>query len=119
MNYEDDIFDGGARRARVNLSTNTASSSTSLLSNVRKERIAREQRRRDEKAALTIQRIWRGRSGAVESRSGLAENAREGSLVERARKLVGVYKIGVGADGGTIRGLLVDWVESAGRIDGE
>jgi ubiquitin-protein ligase E3 C len=117
MDY-DDIFDGPSRRRRVNLSTTTASSSSSLISTVKKERLAREQRRRDERAALIIQKVWRGRSGAVATRAELIDRAGEGSVVERARALVGLYKIGVGADGAKMRGVLVDWVESAGVVDG-
>lgn len=117
MDY-DDVFDGSSRRNRVNLSTTTASSSSSLLNTVRKERLAREQRRRDERAALIIQKVWRGRCTAVQSRRDLIENPGNGTVAERARALVGIYKIGVGGDGAKVRGILVDWVESAGRVDG-
>ena len=115
----DEIFDGGGRRSRVNLSTNVASSSSSLLSTVKKERIAREQRRRDERAALTIQRVWRGRQETAEAKAQLIGAVKEGSVVERARRLVGLYRIGVGREGAQIRGVLVDWVDDAGRVDGE
>ncbi|EIW71232.1 hypothetical protein M231_06447 [Tremella mesenterica] len=53
-----DIFD--APYNRVNLSTSTATSSSTLLSNVRAERAAREHRRREADAALKIQKLWRG-----------------------------------------------------------
>jgi hypothetical protein len=56
----DDFFDGSGRRNKVNLSTNTASSSSSLLSTVKKERLAREQRRRDERAAWISGREYWG-----------------------------------------------------------
>lgn len=50
---------GSQRGNRVNLSTGGASSSSSLLENVRAERQLREERIRQEKAALVIQRKWR------------------------------------------------------------
>jgi ubiquitin-protein ligase E3 C len=49
------------RNNRVNLSTGGASSSSSLLENVRAERLLREERIKQERAAVLIQRRWRGR----------------------------------------------------------
>jgi ubiquitin-protein ligase E3 C len=118
---EEDIFDGGSRRSRVNLSTNTASSSSSLLSNVKKERLEREKRRRDERAALTIQRIWRSTVNTVQVRRGIIERLeQEEDVGRKGRGLVGLYKIGVGADAARVRGLMTDWVDRAGatRING-
>jgi hypothetical protein len=114
----DDFFDGSGRRNKVNLSTNTASSSSSLLSTVKKERLAREQRRRDERAALIIQKVWRGRRAALDIRQEIIASLGEGSVARRAGRLVGLYKIGVGADGSKVRAALGEWVESAGRVDG-
>ena len=114
----DDFFDGSGRRNKVNLSTNTASSSSSLLSTVKKERLAREQRRRDERAALIIQKVWRGRRAALSIRQEILGNLGEGSVATRAGRLVGLYKIGVGADGSKVRAALGDWVDNAGRVDG-
>jgi hypothetical protein len=114
----DDFFDGSGRRTKVNLSTNTASSSSSLLSTVKKERLAREQRRRDERAALIIQKVWRGRKAALSTRGEIIGTLSEGSVARRAGRLVGLYKIGVGADGGKVRAALGEWVESAGKVDG-
>jgi hypothetical protein len=114
----DDFFDGSGRRNKVNLSTNTASSSSSLLSTVQKERLAREQRRRDERAALIIQKVWRGRTAALDIRQGILGSLGDGSVARRAGRLVGLYKIGVGADGSKVRAALGEWVESAGRVDG-
>jgi hypothetical protein len=114
----DDFFDGSGRRNKVNLSTNTASSSSSLLSTVKKERLAREQRRRDERAALVIQKLWRGRRATFSIRHDIIGSLREGSVAKRAGRLVGLYKIGVGADGSKVRAALGEWVESAGRVDG-
>jgi ubiquitin-protein ligase E3 C len=118
---QEDIFDGGSRRSRVNLSTNTASSSSSLLSNVKKERLEREKRRRDERAALTIQRIWRSTVNTVQVRREIIEGLeQEEDVGMKARGLVGLYRIGVGADAARVRGLMVDWVDraSTSRIDG-
>jgi len=114
----DDFFDGSGRRNKVNLSTNTASSSSSLLSTVKKERLAREQRRRDERAALIIQKVWRGRRAALSIRQDIIGSLGEGSVARRAGRLVGLYKIGVGADGSKVRAALGEWVESAGRVNG-
>jgi hypothetical protein len=115
----DDFFDGSGRRNKVNLSTNTASSSSSLLSTVKKERLAREQRRRDERAALIIQKVWRGRRAALGIRQDIIGGSlSEGSVARRAGRLVGLYKIGVGADGPKVRAALGEWVESAGRVGG-
>jgi hypothetical protein len=115
----DDFFDGSGRRSKVNLSTNTASSSSSLLSTVKKERLAREQRRRDERAALMIQKVWRGRRAALDIRRDILGTLGEGSVAKRAGRLVGLYRIGVGADGDKVRTALGEWVESAGKVDGE
>lgn len=116
---EEDIFDGGVRRSRVNLSTNTASSSSSLLSNVKKERLEREKRRREERAALTIQRIWRSTVNTVAVRQGIIERLEnEEDVGRKARGLVGVYRIGVGADGGRVRAVLIDWVDRASVLVG-
>jgi hypothetical protein len=114
----DDFFDGSGRRNKVNLSTNTASSSSSLLSTVKKERLAREQRRRDERAALMIQKVWRGRKAALSVRQDIIGTLGEGSVARRAGRLVGLYRIGVGADGSEVRAALGEWVESAGKVDG-
>jgi ubiquitin-protein ligase E3 C len=114
----DDFFDGSGRRNKVNLSTNTASSSSSLLSTVKKERLAREQRRRDERAGLIIQKVWRGRRAALDTRQEIIGSLGEGSVARRAGRLVGLYKIGVGADGSKVRAALGEWVERAGRDDG-
>jgi hypothetical protein len=115
----DDFFDGSGRRSKVNLSTNTASSSSSLLSTVKKERLARERRRRDERAAVMIQKVWRGRRAALDIRQDIIGTLGEGSVAKRAGRLVGLYRIGVGADGDKVRAALGEWVESAGSVDGE
>jgi hypothetical protein len=115
----DDFFDGSGRRSKVNLSTNTASSSSSLLSTVKKERLAREQRRRDERAALMIQKVWRGRRAALDIRRDIIGKLGEGSVAKRAGRLVGLYRIGVGAEGDKVRTALGEWVESTGKVDGE
>lgn len=115
----EDIFDGPGRRSNINLSTNNASSSSSLLSNVKKERLAREERRRHERAAGTIQRIWRGRGEAVRARRVILEALqRETDLEVKGRGLVGLLRVGVGSDGAKVKGLMVNWAENAGQLEG-
>lgn len=117
---DEEIFDGPGRRSRINLSTSTASSSTSLLSNVKRERLAREQRRREERAALTIQRIWRGRTEARRARTALVDRLeKEHDIRARARGLVGLMRCGMGSDRAAIKGILVDWADMASSIDSE
>jgi hypothetical protein len=78
--FFDHQFDGNERRANVNLSTSASTSSTALLSSVRAERKAREDRRRHEVAAMTIQRVWRGRREAQEVREQLLKRLEEGLM---------------------------------------
>jgi ubiquitin-protein ligase E3 C len=53
-------FGGPGRLNRVDLSTSTSTSSYDLLSSVRAERQAREERKRQDQSAQVIQRVWRG-----------------------------------------------------------
>jgi len=116
----EDIFDGPGKRSNINLSTHNASSSSSLLSNVKKERLAREERRRHERAAGTIQRIWRGRGEVVQARREIIEAlGQERDVAVRARGLMGLFKVGVGSDAAKVKALMVDWAESAGQLEGE
>lgn len=116
---DDDLFDGPGRRANINLSTNVASSSTSLLSTVKKERLAREQRRKEERAASTIQRVWRGRTALVVSRGEVLDHLeQEQGVVKLGRGLVGVLKLGVGQDGPRLKALMVRWAEAACKSHG-
>lgn len=59
------------KHGSVDLSTASASSSSGVLATVRAKRLAREQERRQELAALAIQRVWRGRSSARNTRAQL------------------------------------------------
>lgn len=61
------------KHGAVDLSTASASSSSGVLATVRAKRLAREQERRQELAALAIQRVWRGRSSARNTRAQLLE----------------------------------------------
>jgi hypothetical protein len=65
-----------------------------------------------------IQKVWRGRRAALSIRQGITGSLGEGSVARRAGRLVGLYKIGVGADGSKVRTALGEWVESAGKVDG-
>lgn len=78
-------FEGGTN---VNLSTSTSTSSTALLSSIRAERLAREQLRRQDQAAIVIQRIWRGRKHAAETKRRLLEEL-EGGLIDDWRRHTG------------------------------
>jgi hypothetical protein len=80
----------------------------------------REERRRQDAAAMIVQRVWRARCALLESRRGFIEEMRaEKGVVRKGKGLVGLYKLGVGSDAVTIRGLLGDWVETAGSVQGE
>lgn len=74
----------------VNLSTSTSTSSSDLLSSVRAERLAREEKRHQELAAIEIQKVWRGRKVARDLREMILEDlerrlGEEGGLnVEKA-----------------------------------
>lgn len=112
-----DIFDGPNQRSRVNLSTAHASSSTSLLQNVKRERIAREQKRREEVAALTIQKVWRGRKESVQERAKLREQLEaERGVARKGRGLLGFMRICDGAEFDLNRVMLVDWVTDASAV---
>lgn len=109
-----EIFDGPGNRSRVNLSTANASSSTSLLQNVKRERLAREQRRREEVAATTIQSVLRGRLTHVQTRRRLlSELEAEQGLGRRGRGLVGLLRMGAGSDREKVKELLVSWAIDA------
>ena len=115
MMWDDgEIFDGPGNRSRVNLSTANASSSTSLLQNVKRERLAREQRRREESAATTIQSVLRGRLALVQTRRRLLEELEaEQELGKRGRGLVGLLRMGAGSDQERVKELLVSWAADA------
>lgn len=58
----------------VNLSTSTSTSSSDLLSSVRAERLAREEKRHQELAAIEIQKVWRGRKVARDFRERILDD---------------------------------------------
>lgn len=74
-----DHFDGPSRKPGVNLSTGLSSSSADLLSSVRAERHAREQRRLQELASVRIQRAWRRRLGVKEVQAEVLRQLQAGA----------------------------------------
>ena len=116
----DDPFEN-KRSAGVNLSTTTASSSSALLSSVRAERLAREDRRRQELASLKIQSAWRGRREARRVKRELLERLEAGG-VEGARSLIVLLRDGVGvgtAEEVRRRGKLLEaWCVEGREVDG-
>lgn len=109
----------------VNLSTRTSTSSSALLSSVRAERQAREQRKREEGEARKIQRVWRGGRARENLRQELVRRLTEGEeggegLERRARWLVVLLSLGRRRSGGSeedgiIRGLVERWCGDATR----
>lgn len=66
----------------VNLSTSTSTSSSDLLSSVRAERLAREEKRHQELAAIEIQKVWRGRKVARDFRERILEDLEKSLGIE-------------------------------------
>lgn len=83
-------FNDPFESSNVNLSTSTATSSTALLSSVRAERQAREEKRRYDHAARKIQRVWRGRSQAAKIRLWVLEEMESGGLGDWRRQASGL-----------------------------
>lgn len=117
MSFFDAPFEGNPSRRdnNVNLSTSTSTSSTALLSSIRLERLARDKQRREEHAAIVIQRIWRGRRTVKQLRERLLDE------LERGQGGVGALNMvlcggadGVGMERGRVEGrardVLVQWV---------
>lgn len=85
--------DGSGRHPPVDLSTQSSSSSSTLLSSIRAQREAREAQRRLEAAATTVQRVWRGRSAAAAARRDILTRLEAGTSVEEgARALLLVLR---------------------------
>jgi ubiquitin-protein ligase E3 C len=103
----------------INLSTSAAASSTALLSSIRAERQAREQQRKDDHAARTIQRIWRGRRDAAEARDTVLRGLENGSIGDWRRQASALIFLGrVEGDetlGKRKREVLVKWSRAATR----
>ncbi|KGB75097.1 ubiquitin-protein ligase E3 C [Cryptococcus deuterogattii 99/473] len=97
----------------VNLSTSTSTSSSDLLSSVRAERLAREEKRHQELAAIEIQKVWRGRKVARDLRERILEDLErrlgkeEGLNVEKAGREMVVLLRDVNNKKGTDRKQLV------------
>ncbi|KAK4685808.1 hypothetical protein P7C73_g4335, partial [Tremellales sp. Uapishka_1] len=115
---------GKDKPRRVDLSTSTASTSTSLLTSVRAQRLAREQKRREENAASRIQRAWRGRSEAGREKEellvALETNAIAGAG-DRARALAIVlwcgWRGGSNDDGRRKAKILEAWCQEEKETD--
>lgn len=107
------------KHGSVNLSTVATPSSSGVLASVRAQRQARELQRRHELAAVTIQRVWRGRESARATRARLLEHL-------EALPVVGVLDTGkvmvlLGGEGDRDRigGVVERWAASALEKDGE
>lgn len=134
-------FGAPGSTSRINLSTSSASSSNDLLSNVRAERQAREQHRKEDASARLVQRVWRGRRDARRTRdtvldrliSDLKDGGQPGSagadtkpvsttaFEAATRRLVGTLRIGAlvnrsGSEQKT-RAVLEGWVKMASSTD--
>ncbi|KAK8847462.1 hypothetical protein IAR55_005320 [Kwoniella newhampshirensis] len=72
----------------INLSTSASSSSAALLSSIRAERQAREQKRKEEYAALKIQKVWRGRKESERVKDGLLNHLESGIGVEEGGRVL-------------------------------
>ena len=91
----DDFLNGPT--LNVNLSTNNAASSSTLLANVRAERLAREKQRGQERAVITLQRFWRGQAEAARFRLEVLQSLKNGQIVgveQRGRALVVLFRRG-------------------------
>ena len=95
----DDFLNGPFHN--VNLSTNNAASSSTLLANVRAERLARERQRGQERAVVVIQRFWRAQVAEARFRLEVLESLENGQIsgVEiRGRALVVLFRRGWASD---------------------
>ena len=85
------------RNVNVNLSTSTSASSTALLSNVRAQRLQREQQRALERSAIILQKIWKGRSESAKFSLELVRRLEDGQVIgteARGRALVVLFRPG-------------------------
>jgi ubiquitin-protein ligase E3 C len=97
MDY-DYSFDGPTKKRHVNLSTGTTASSSTLLSTVRAQRIAREEARRQNHAASRIQKIWRKHATGIQAKEDLLHVLESGEVVGvegRARALIILFRGGL------------------------
>ena len=118
--FLDPSFDN-ERYNDINLSTSTSTSSTALLNSVRQQRQAREQRRKEDNAAIRIQTRWRGfsqRKQTIERILLELENGQGGDWQATGRKLVLLAKAGNAVDlADRRRKLLVQWCEQGKAAD--
>lgn len=116
-------FGGPGRLNRVDLSTSTSTSSYDLLSSVRAERQAREERKRQDQSAQAIQRVWRGFAERKRCREDVLDRLEAGKfdgLERRGRALVGVARLGVvweEESGKRTAVLLETWTQEAGEVN--
>ncbi|RSH92214.1 hypothetical protein EHS25_008629 [Saitozyma podzolica] len=116
-------FGGPGRLNRVDLSTSTSTSSYDLLSSVRAERQAREERKRQDQSAQVIQRVWRGFAARKRCRDEVLARLEAGKfdgLERRGRALVGVARLGVAWEeesGKRMAVLLETWTREAGEVN--
>ncbi|WWC68012.1 uncharacterized protein I206_101931 [Kwoniella pini CBS 10737] len=104
----------------INLSTNQSTNSRALLTNIRNERNLREQRKREEIAALAIQKTWRGRKANRKFRDDLIQQLRVSSDVELLGSgLAVLLRNGWGRDRPTTQTIVVRFCESASRKQGD
>ena len=108
----------------INLSTSSSASSSALLSNVRAQRLAREAQRRQDAAAIIIQKVWRRRREEERVKRDVLEDLEAGridGLERRAGALVFLLRGGswLGQEGQRKASLLVDWFRDATKVDGE
>ncbi|WVQ83300.1 hypothetical protein IAT38_005439 [Cryptococcus sp. DSM 104549] len=119
--FDEPVF-GASNTNDVDLSTNTSTSSSALLSSVRAERLAREERRQQERAAVIVQKVWRGRTAARDVRRDTVEELEKAQAAGEAldveatgRKLVVVLRDGVRGDRDRVEGVLAGWCVEAVR----
>lgn len=111
--------DGSGRHPPVDLSTRSSSSSSHLLSSIRAQRQAREEQRRLEAAATTVQRVWRGRRVAAEVHADILASLETSSLSvsDGARALLILLR--GGGDRARVARVLSTWTAAALNPEGE
>ncbi|TYJ56005.1 hypothetical protein B9479_003247 [Cryptococcus floricola] len=110
----------------VNLSTRTSTSSSALLSSVRTERLAREHARRQELAAISLQKHWRGKKDVDRLRVRILEDLEqnlasdEGLSVEKAGRAMVVMLRSQATDSDELartRRVIGSWCEAGLKED--
>nr|XP_018265401.1 ubiquitin-protein ligase E3 C [Kwoniella dejecticola CBS 10117]OBR87559.1 ubiquitin-protein ligase E3 C [Kwoniella dejecticola CBS 10117] len=114
-------FSSGSRHRNndINLSTSQSTSSSALLSNIRNERNQREQKRREEIAALRIQKTWRGRRVNKRFREDLIDQLKGSNDIEvLGRGLVVLLRNGWGSNRVAIHAITTQFCELGLNKDG-